>query len=63
MNNMLSWMFCKLGGIFCRLNGGLEGLSKDNFLNKWMTWAWGISYYYDEKDLAERMRKERENEY
>ncbi len=42
-------IFNLIGNLFYRLNGGLNGLDKKNWLNRLMYWAWGKSYSLEDK--------------
>ena len=46
---MKEWMFRTIGNCLYRVNGGLEGLEKDNRMHRWMIWAWSLAWYAEEK--------------
>jgi len=49
---MRGWIFNKLGNLFYRLNGGLESLNNNSFLDRLAFWAWSLSYgYYDKQGM------------
>jgi hypothetical protein len=45
-HNSLGWIFNRIGNVFYRWNGGLEGLDKDNLKYHLMIWAWSNAYYH-----------------
>ncbi len=44
-----AWFFRILGNCFFSLNGGLEGIGKDNWLDHATVWAWSIAWFAEEK--------------
>ena len=53
---IIAWLLIRIGNIFYRLNGGLDGIGKeDNIRSRLMYWAWGEAYGISDKLLSKEI--------